>query len=343
MSDTDRVSAPEPEPSRPHMPGYGLLGRRRHGAPAGAGPTSGSRPRTTTGWPPLAPRKTASHAGLGRLGGVALWFSSANDSRKASNLRSHPRWSLATDNTYEPVVLEGDASVVTDLTPTPTRAGTREGEVRHRLRRRDARPRSQHVVRAPAGMGVRTQRRRLHRVADPLDVPGRETGMIEEHQGEPTTSALVAASAELLERLNAAESPLTVVSAALASLAAVARRRTGNRRDRRPRVRTAGVHFGPPAAGRQRRHALGSALHPDRARPPDRRRVGPLHHRGGHDELRTREGKPRARDPARGAPRRAAGGRGPFGALRMGIHARAHPHGLRTTGTRRTTSMRICA
>lgn len=46
--------------------------------------------------------------------GASLWFSSANGSRKATNLRAHPRCTVATDNAYEPVVLEGDASVVTD-------------------------------------------------------------------------------------------------------------------------------------------------------------------------------------------------------------------------------------
>jgi PPOX class probable F420-dependent enzyme len=46
--------------------------------------------------------------------GDALWFSSANASRKANNLRADPRCSVATDNAYEPVVLEGHARVVTD-------------------------------------------------------------------------------------------------------------------------------------------------------------------------------------------------------------------------------------
>ena len=46
--------------------------------------------------------------------GASLWFSSASASRKASNLRAAARCSVATDNAYEPVVLEGDAVVVTD-------------------------------------------------------------------------------------------------------------------------------------------------------------------------------------------------------------------------------------
>jgi hypothetical protein len=44
--------------------------------------------------------------------------------------------------------------------------------------------------------------------------------MIEEQHGEHATTALVAASADLLERLNAAESPLSIVSSSLEGLAA---------------------------------------------------------------------------------------------------------------------------
>jgi len=38
----------------------------------------------------------------------------ANASRKVRNLRERPRCSVATDDAYEPVVLEGDARVVSD-------------------------------------------------------------------------------------------------------------------------------------------------------------------------------------------------------------------------------------
>ena len=46
--------------------------------------------------------------------GGALWFSSSVGSRKARNLAAEPRCSIATDNAWEPVVLEGIANVVTD-------------------------------------------------------------------------------------------------------------------------------------------------------------------------------------------------------------------------------------
>jgi Pyridoxamine 5'-phosphate oxidase len=44
----------------------------------------------------------------------AVWFSSSVGSRKARNLASDGRCSIATDNAWEPVVLEGNAERVTD-------------------------------------------------------------------------------------------------------------------------------------------------------------------------------------------------------------------------------------
>ena len=103
-------------PSRPHMPGYGLLG-----------------PAEGTGlldWAWAHVRLVASHdywlatvrpdgrphlmPVWGVWDGRALWFSSANGSRKAANLRAHRRCSVSTDNAYEPVVLEGEAVAVDD-------------------------------------------------------------------------------------------------------------------------------------------------------------------------------------------------------------------------------------
>jgi nitroimidazol reductase NimA-like FMN-containing flavoprotein (pyridoxamine 5'-phosphate oxidase superfamily) len=43
----------------------------------------------------------------------ALWFSSANGSRKARNIGTEPRCSLSTDNPIEPVVVHGRARRVT--------------------------------------------------------------------------------------------------------------------------------------------------------------------------------------------------------------------------------------
>ena len=98
------------------MPGYGLLG-----------PTEGSG---LLSWEWAHERLVASHdywlattrpdtrphlmPVWGVWDGASLWFSSANTSRKATNLRASSRCSVATDNAYEPVVLEGDALAVTD-------------------------------------------------------------------------------------------------------------------------------------------------------------------------------------------------------------------------------------
>ncbi len=106
----------DPQPSRPHMPGYGVLGPSEgtgllawewaHARIAGshdywlATVRPDGRPHLMPVW--------------GVWDGQALWFSSANGSRKATNLRARPRCSVSTDNPYEPVVLEGNALPVTD-------------------------------------------------------------------------------------------------------------------------------------------------------------------------------------------------------------------------------------
>ncbi len=87
--------------SRPYMPGYGILGPT--GAGAAAVVMGGETPRfpTTTG---VASRRVASRWPDGRphlmpVWGVwqddALWSSSSGRSRKARNLRSDPRCSVA--------------------------------------------------------------------------------------------------------------------------------------------------------------------------------------------------------------------------------------------------------
>ena len=101
---------------RPHMPGYGVLG-----AEEGTGllPWSWAHDRLVAShdfW--LATVRPDGRPHLmpvwGAWDGESLWFSSARGSRKAINLRAHPRCALATDNAYEPVIVEGDAVVVTD-------------------------------------------------------------------------------------------------------------------------------------------------------------------------------------------------------------------------------------
>lgn len=45
----------------------------------------------------------------------ALWFSSSRASRKARNLVSRPHCAITTDKAHEPVVIEGEAEVIDDL------------------------------------------------------------------------------------------------------------------------------------------------------------------------------------------------------------------------------------
>lgn len=109
------MPAIEPIASRPYMPGYGTLP-----ATEGSGllPWSWALDRLTQShdyW--LA---TANPDGVPHLMPVwgmwhqdALWFSSANGSRKARNLSAQSRCSLATDNPIEPVVVHGQARRVT--------------------------------------------------------------------------------------------------------------------------------------------------------------------------------------------------------------------------------------
>jgi PPOX class probable F420-dependent enzyme len=98
------------------MPGYGTKG-----AAEGRGllPWSWAEERLATShdyW--LATVRPDGRPHLMPVWGVwddgALWFSSSKGSSKARNLTAEPRCSVATDNAWEPVVIEGIATVVTD-------------------------------------------------------------------------------------------------------------------------------------------------------------------------------------------------------------------------------------
>jgi PPOX class probable F420-dependent enzyme len=108
----------EPNATRPHMPGYGIL-------PATEG--TGLLP-----WSWAVERLTASHDywvtttwadGRPHLTPVwgawlddAVWFSCSPTSRKTKNLERDPRCSIATDNPYEPVIVEARAARTSDGT-----------------------------------------------------------------------------------------------------------------------------------------------------------------------------------------------------------------------------------
>jgi len=105
----------EPVAARPYMPGYGTLP-----AAEGSGllPWSWALERirrshdfwlatvTPPGVPHLMPVWAVWHRD-------ALWFSSANGSRKARNIGVEPHCSLSTDDPIEPVVVHGRARRVT--------------------------------------------------------------------------------------------------------------------------------------------------------------------------------------------------------------------------------------
>jgi hypothetical protein len=108
----------EPIASRPHMPGYGVLAPDQG---TGLLPWSWARERlershdywvATTrpdGWPHVMPV-------WGVFVDDALSFSSSRGSRKARNLAANARCAITTDNAFEPVVIEGTAELVQDLT-----------------------------------------------------------------------------------------------------------------------------------------------------------------------------------------------------------------------------------
>jgi Pyridoxamine 5'-phosphate oxidase len=107
---------PEPPATRPHMPGYGTKGPTEGG---GLLPWSWAEERLTKshdywvatvrpdGRPHLMPVWAV-------WDGSALWWSSSLGSSKARNLVADGRCSIATDNAWEPVVLDGIAERVTD-------------------------------------------------------------------------------------------------------------------------------------------------------------------------------------------------------------------------------------
>ena len=107
----------KPTASRPYMPGYGIQE-----------PTEGTGllqwrwaverlKRSHDFW--VATSRSDGRPHVMPVWGVwldeALWFSSSRASRKARNLADRPTCSIATDNAYEPVVIEGDAELIDDL------------------------------------------------------------------------------------------------------------------------------------------------------------------------------------------------------------------------------------
>lgn len=106
----------EPKASRPHMPGYGILGPDEG---TGLLPWSWAADRLVashdywlaTVWPDGHPHVTPV---WGTWQGDSLWFSSSHGSRKARNLAADPRCAATTDDAIDPVIVEGRATRVDD-------------------------------------------------------------------------------------------------------------------------------------------------------------------------------------------------------------------------------------
>ncbi|HUZ25216.1 MAG TPA: pyridoxamine 5'-phosphate oxidase family protein [Streptosporangiaceae bacterium] len=105
-----------PEISRPHMPGYGITGPAEG---SGLLPWSWAAQRlaaarnywVTSVWPDGRPHSTPV---WGMWDDTELWFTCAVQSRKARNLRADPRCVVATEDASNPVIIEGNARIVTD-------------------------------------------------------------------------------------------------------------------------------------------------------------------------------------------------------------------------------------
>jgi PPOX class probable F420-dependent enzyme len=105
-----------PRISRPHMPGYGVAGPDDG---SGLLPWSWAAERLTSArnywvvsvWPDGRPH---SMPVWGMWDDSTLWFTSAVDSRKATNLRADPRCVVTTEDAGDPVIIEGAAKIVTD-------------------------------------------------------------------------------------------------------------------------------------------------------------------------------------------------------------------------------------
>jgi PPOX class probable F420-dependent enzyme len=106
----------EPRASRPHMPGYGILGPQEG---TGLLPWALADERLTRShdyW--LATVRPDGRPHVMPVWGVwqdmAVWFSSSFGSRKAKNLAANPRAVMTTDDALDPVIVEGDAVVAND-------------------------------------------------------------------------------------------------------------------------------------------------------------------------------------------------------------------------------------
>jgi nitroimidazol reductase NimA-like FMN-containing flavoprotein (pyridoxamine 5'-phosphate oxidase superfamily) len=106
----------EPRTSRPHMPGYGIVGPHEG---RGLLPWSWAEERLVTShdyWLATVSPMGGPHVMpvWGVWAGGAAWFSSSSPSRKARNIACDPRAVITTDNPRQPVVVQGRAESIVD-------------------------------------------------------------------------------------------------------------------------------------------------------------------------------------------------------------------------------------
>ncbi len=109
------ISMEIPRVSRPHMPGYGVVGPAEG---SGLLPWSWAAERLSKSrnywvasvWPDGRPHVMPV---WGMWDDAVLWFSSSAQSRKTRNLRHDPRCVVTTEDAADPVVIEGTARIVT--------------------------------------------------------------------------------------------------------------------------------------------------------------------------------------------------------------------------------------
>ncbi|WP_018656843.1 pyridoxamine 5'-phosphate oxidase family protein [Actinomadura flavalba] len=107
---------PEPDADRPYMPGYGTLGPDEG---SGLLPWSWAVERIAANqyyWLCTVRPDGRPHAMpvWGAWCGERFWFSSSAASRKLGNLRLNPQVVVTTEEAEEPVVIEGEAEIVTE-------------------------------------------------------------------------------------------------------------------------------------------------------------------------------------------------------------------------------------
>ncbi|HKB29519.1 MAG TPA: pyridoxamine 5'-phosphate oxidase family protein [Streptosporangiaceae bacterium] len=102
--------------SRPHMPGYGVVGPDEG---SGLLPWSWAAERLSRSrnfWVASVRPDGRPHVMpvWGMWDDAVLWFSSSVESRKARNLSQDPRCVVTTEDATDPVVIEGTARIVTE-------------------------------------------------------------------------------------------------------------------------------------------------------------------------------------------------------------------------------------